>query len=327
MFSEQKTLKSPCEYKKLLPLTSKLASRKRFFDDALKENFTSRKKFVVVCGPCSADDPEAMSDYLRRLKKVSDDCSDLMVVARIYTSKPHSNGAGYKGAAFHLATDEKIDIDDGICRCRRMMLDCLREGLPVADELLYPQLYEYFDDLVSYWFIGARSSEDTLHRDIASGLDVCCGVKNATDGSVDKAVDSVYAVSRPCVFPYGGKQVATDGCKYAHIVLRGGYNNGEYTSNISSTDVAKAKDALRSLYLNDFVMADLNHANSCKRAERQVLNARIALEGGADGVMIESYLNAGGLSSSYGTSQTDDCLDFESTERLLQYLNDRFGAK
>ena len=326
MFTKQKKLQNARAYKKLVPLSEQLRQKKTQLDQQLKDNFISRKRFVVVCGPCSADDPTAMEEYLLKLKAVADRCPNLFVVARIYTSKPHSDGQGYKGTAFHLTSDDSVDIDEGIVRCRQMMIRCLEIGLPVADELLYPQLYECFDDLVSYWFVGARSSEDSLHRGIASGLDVCCGIKNSTDGVIEKVIDSLYAVSNPCVFPYSGVQVATSGCKYAHIVLRGGLKNGEYAPNITPQDVSRARYILESYdKLSGFIMADLNHANSGKVATRQMENAKLALEAGVDGVMIESYLHAGGHSTKYGTSQTDDCISFEQTKLLLEYLQKQFN--
>ena len=320
MFLKQKKLQSANVYKRRAPLTDDLRLLKAQFDEQLKQNLIERKRFVVVCGPCSADDPRAMEEYLLKLKALQDLCPNFFVVARIYTSKPHSNGQGYKGSAFHLTNSDEVDIDSGIVRCRQMMLKCLEIGLPVADELLYPELYECFNDLVSYWFVGARSSEDSLHRNIASGLDVCCGIKNATSGYVEEVVDSLYAVSNPCVFPYNGAQIATNGCKYAHIVLRGGVKDGQYVSNITRTHVDRAKSLLQFYGFNDFVMADLNHANSGKIARNQIENAKLAVELGVDGVMIESYLHGGGHSCEYGTSQTDDCLSFEDTKDLLMQL-------
>ena len=322
MFTKQKKLCSAAFYKKKIPLNSELRARKRKFDRLLVENLQSRDKFVVVCGPCSADNPDAMHEYLLKLKAIADNCPNLLVVARVYSSKPHSNGQGFKGAAFNLSCNDEVDLHAGIERCRQMMIDCLQIGLPVADELLYPELYEAFDDLVSYWFVGARSSEDSLHRALASGVDVCCGIKNGTDGSIEKVVDSLFAVSNPCVFPHNGTQITTNGSKTAHVVLRGGLNEGKYNSNISTNDVACAKKLLKKLGLNDFVMADLNHANSQKIAANQKQNAEIALKVGVDGVMIESYLYAGGQSTEYGTSQTDDCLSFEDTVAILEYLRD-----
>ena len=327
MFTKQKKLETPAFYKQKVPLSAELLARKREFDSQIIENLRKRDKFVVVCGPCSADNPKAMHEYLQRLKSLADTCPDLLVVARVYSSKPHTNGQGYKGAAFHESIGYAVNLYDGILRCRQMMVDCLNIGLPVADELLYPELYECFDDLVSYWFLGARSSEDSLHRDLASGLDVCCGVKNATDGNVDKVVASLFAVSSPCIFPHNGVQIATNGCKNAHIVLRGGQNEGQFAQNITKKDVTHAKKMLNELDLNDFVMADLNHANSGKVAQRQIENAKLAIAAGVDGVMIESYLNGGGNSTEYGTSQTDDCLSFDDTALILDYLQKKFANK
>ena len=327
MFTEQKKLQSAKSYKKLVRLNTELRKRKARFDEQLKDNLISRKRFVVVCGPCSADDPAAMEEYLLKLKAVADTCPNLLIVARIYTSKPHSNGQGYKGTVFHMNSNDSVDIDAGIIRSRQMMLRCLEIGLPVADEMLYPELYGYFDDLVSYWFVGARSSEDSMHRGFASGLDICCGIKNSTDGNVEKTAESLYAVSNPCVFPFKGAQIATDGCRYAHIVLRGGQNGGGFTSNITATDIAYAKKLLQQLGLNDFVMADLNHANSGKVAALQTENAKLAVSSGVDGVMIESYLNAGGHSTEYGTSQTDDCISFEQTKLILEDLQKKVVNK
>lgn len=321
MFTKQKKLYSAEKYKNSVPLSEELRAKKRLLDEQLVDNMTSRKKFVVVCGPCAADDPAAMEEYLVKLKRTSQACSKLLIVARIYTAKPHSNGEGYKGTAFQLSRDDEIDINDGIMRCRRMMAGCLKLGLPVADELLYPELYECFDDLVNYWFVGARSSEDALHRDIASGLDVCCGIKNPTDGDVEKVVNSLYAVASPRIFPYKETQIAASGCKTAHIVLRGGYRNGAYMSNIDGKSVEIAKSMLRERGLNDFIMADLNHANSGKNAFNQITNAEIALKSGVNGIMMESYLYSGARSDKYGVSKTDDCLSFEMTESLLKFLN------
>ncbi len=325
MFYEQRKLPLPNDYKTSVQLSEELRSIKLKFDVELKNNLVSKKRFVVVCGPCSADDPATMHKYLVQLKKVANECRNLLFVARIYTAKPHSDGRGYKGSAFNLHESDSVDIDSGIRRCRQMMLDCLSIGLPVADELLYPQLYECVDDLVSYWFVGARSSEDSLHRDFASGLDVCCGVKNTTDGSIGKTMDSLYAIAHPHVFPYRDAQIATDGCKYAHIVLRGGQVNGAYETNISPQDISQTRHLLKQRGLSDFIMADLNHANSGKVALNQIENARLALREKVDGVMVESYMYSGKQIMEFGVSQTDDCLDFATTENLLREINAFLG--
>lgn len=328
MFTEQKKLPNVEVTLKRYPLSKELKVKKSLFDEQIKNNFTDRKKLTVVCGPCSADNPLPMREYLTKLKQAQDNYPDLQIVARIYTTKPHSNGQGYQGTCFHGKIDEKIDLEQGIVRAREIMLDCLKIGLPVADELLYPSLYPYFADLVSYWFVGARSSDDTLHRSFASGVDTCCGVKNGLDGDISKAVDSLYAVSRPCVFPFDGAQISASGCKYAHIVLRGGKNGEDYFENFSEHYTTETKKSLRALGLNDFIMADLSHANSGKIAVNQLKNAELAARNrDIDGVMLESYLYSGVNSDLYGVSKTDDCLCFEDTVKALEILQQDFKRR
>lgn len=328
MILKQKKLLSPCECRSLAPLSNELRLRKEQFDNLIKRNFADRQKFVVVCGPCSADSIAPMTEYVRKLKNAADGCPDLLVVARVYTTKPHSNGQGYLGACFYEKASDEADISQGIVRCRKMMIKCLESGLPVADELLYPDLYDYFSDLVSYWFVGARSSEDALHRSFASAFDVCCGVKNAVDGNIERLVDSLFAVSNPCTFPWQGNQIITDGCKYAHVVLRGGKDESGYFSNVTKEHVARAKSLLRQYGLNDFIMADLSHANSGKIAKKQLENAQsVVRNNDVCGVMAESYLFGGTADDEYGVSKTDECLGLDDTAELFNVLQQGFAAR
>ena len=328
MFTRQKKLPSIEYVRNACPLSPKLQQLKLKFDEHLRENFAVRSKFTVVCGPCSADNYEAMREYLGKLSQAQSAYPHLLIAARVYTTKPHSNGQAYLGTCFHERANEEADLEEGILRARSIMVECIKLGLPVADELLYPELYPYFADLVSYWFVGARSSEDALHRGIASGLDLCCGVKNGTDGDVLKVVDSLYAVSNPCVFPLNGLQIATNGCKYAHIVLRGGKSGNEFSKNILPEHTRLAKERLREIGLNDFVMADLSHANSGKVAANQIKNARLVVKNSdINGVIIESYLYDGIAENSYGVSKTDDCLSFDDTLKLLDILQNGFTVR
>lgn len=321
MFTIQKKLPSVDFIRSKYPLGKELNILKSKFDEKIKDNFVSRCKFTVICGPCSADNPDAMHEYLCKLSKAQANCPNLLIVARVYTTKPHSNGLGYKGTLFHESVVDNIDLEQGIIRARKMMINCIKLGLPVADELLYPELYPYFADLVSYWFVGARSSEDTLHRALASGLDVCCGVKNGTDGDIHKVVDSLYSVANAAVLPFDGAQIATNGCKYAHVVLRGGKLGDSFVSNILPEHTRLVKERLRSLGLNDYIMADLSHANSGKVAINQIQNASLVVRNrDINGVMIESYLHNGVDDNAYGISKTDDCLNFEQTTDILSIL-------
>ena len=325
MFVQQKKLPSVAEVKCALPLDDQLNNLKLHYDEQLRQNLLTKQKFVVVCGPCSADDPIAVAEYVSKLKQVADVCPNLLVVVRIYTTKPRSNGLGYKGLCFGENCD---DITSGIFACRQMMINCLKVGLPIADELLYPELYQYFDDLVSYSFVGARSSEDSLHRAFASGLETCCGVKNSTDGDVEKLVQSLQAISLPTVLPFDSYQMQTNGCKLAHVVLRGGSVDGRYCSNIDKQHVATLKQNLQGLRLNDFIMADLSHANSKKVAQNQIENAKMVIaDANVNGVMLESDLSDGLDGDTYGVSITDQCLGFEDTKDLLLMLNDKFTTR
>lgn len=328
MFIEQKKLPGVKYIHEKAPLGNELNMLKKQLDEQIKQNFAARNKLAVVCGPCSADNSKPIHEYLRRLRRLQETHSDLLIIARIYTAKPHSNGQGYKGTCFHESILDSVDLEKGILRARNMMIDCLRLGLPVADELLYPELYPYFADLVSYWFVGARSSEDMLHRSFASGLDLCCGLKNGTDGDIIKAVDGLTAISNPCEFPFNGSQITTDGCKYSHIVLRGGKIGLDFKPNFSSEHTRFTKERLRSLGLNDFIMADLSHANSGKVAVNQIANAELAVSNSdINGVMLESYLYGGVDSNSYGVSKTDPCLNIDETKKALDILQNGFVSR
>lgn len=309
------------------PLSHELAQKKAEFDKQLRQNMISRERLVVVCGPCAADNVKAMSEYVRFLKTAADKYPALFIVARVYTSKPHTDGTGYNGMLFG---DDGENVVEGIVRCRKMMIDCLSVGLPVADELLYPQVWDYFSDLVSYPFVGARSGENAFHRAFASGLDLPTGVKNGTDGCLVRMAGSINAINLSTVFIMGGQVFKTDGNPLAHAVLRGGQDEeGRFKENLDARHVARVKKLMRSRGLNDFVMVDLSHANSKKIAERQLENAsRVASNPNVDGVMVESYLCDGkDPSGVYGVSRTDDCIGLEKTDKLLRVLNDFFVSR
>ncbi|MCM1394732.1 MAG: 3-deoxy-7-phosphoheptulonate synthase [Corallococcus sp.] len=313
----------PCaeEIKKICPMPKDVETRKKVWDSELAANMRLKKRFVVVCGPCSADDPKAVNLYCRQLSYLQNLHPDLFLVARIYTTKPHSNGQGYRGLCF----GDGKDIAGGIVQCRKMMINAMELGLPVADELLYPELYDYFSDLVSYWFLGARSSEDSLHRGFASLTDACCGVKNPTNGLIDGAVQNLQAVANPCVFPFRGRQLETGGNPLAHVVLRGGTDKNGYFQNLDKSSVAYAKKLLKELNLNNFVMTDLSHANSGKMADKQIENAQtVACDKNVDGVMVESYVYGGADDSAFGTSRTDACVGLEDTAVILSILSNGF---
>lgn len=321
MFKVTKIVSSPDELIQSLSLKPALAERKASFDTMLKDNFVSKEKFVVVVGPCSADDTAAVHEYCYRLKQLADKVSDkIIVVARIYTCKPHSDGDGYLGLAFHDSATDEVDFEKGITKCRKMMIDCLNIGLPIADELLFGDHCAYFEDLVSYWFLGARSSTDTLHRNYASGLETVVGVKNAIDGNLLQTAQSLYAISKPKAFLSDGLQVETSGNKFVHPVLRGYSVNEQMFANLDESTVQRMVDYCAKYGVDPFVVVDVSHANSNKIAANQIENAlAVATNKDVHGVMMESYLQHG-KGCGYGLSQTDECLSFEETESLILKL-------
>ena len=322
MFKVTQKICSSTQLKESLPISQTLAEKKQCFDDQIKDNFLSKDRFVVVVGPCSADDPVAVQQYCLKLKRLADKvASKILVVARIYTAKPHSDGDGYLGLAFHENDVELPNLNKGLYRCRQMMLSCLDVGLPIADELLFCQHYDYFDDLVSYWFLGARSSTDTYHRSFASGLNTVVGVKNAVDGNLLQTVQSLYAISRPKVFLQGDSQVETDGNQLVHAVLRGYSVNDKMFANFDDQTVSKCKSYVKQFGLNPFIMVDVSHANSNKVANNQIKNALAVVKNkDVNGLMLESYLFGGCKTNAFGVSKTDDCISFKETEQLILQL-------
>ncbi|MCM1043612.1 MAG: 3-deoxy-7-phosphoheptulonate synthase [Corallococcus sp.] len=322
MINKIERITDSAQIKLQYPLQRKLAERKNEFDQILKTNFLKPQKFVVVVGPCSADNTEAMKEYLKQLKVIADRVKKkILIVARIYTSKPHSDGSGYKGIAFHENRFDQVNFNSGLVNARQLMLYCLEIGLPIADELLYPEHYFYFDDLVSYWFLGARSGCDPLHRDIASGVNTLVGIKNPTDGSLNQTILSVFAVNNPKVFMCAGYQTETSGNQYAHIVLRG-YSQGNcYIGNYGRDTTESAVKLCLQRKLYPYIIVDASHGNSGKVATRQKdVVIDVLKDKNVNGVMIESYLKSGSADDEYGVSKTDDCMDISTTEQLIDII-------
>ena len=199
-FSYLKKLPTPAEIREQYPLSERGKEIKRRKDQALRDIFTGKSdKFLVVIGPCSADNEDAVCDYISRLSRVSEKVKDrIEIVPRIYTYKPRTNGDGYKGIAFQPNPEERPDLVAGLIAIRRLQMRSIEEfGLPAADEMLYPENWGYVEDLLSYVAIGARSVEDQHHRQTASGFDVPTGMKNPTSGDFSVMLNSIYAAQHP----------------------------------------------------------------------------------------------------------------------------------
>lgn len=324
MFTEEKTIITPDELKEAMPLSDRVAEVKQKNDIVLKEFMAGRdKRFLVVSGPCSADNEDALSEYCGRLSHLADKLSDkILFVTRIFTAKPRTNGEGYLGMMYQ-PDGKNVDIDKGVRLARQMLMRCISEtGLPVADELLYPEYYDYYDDLISYYFIGARSSENPEHRNIGSGLDVVVGVKNSTGGNLISLAGAVHACQNPKTFLLKGKQVSASGNPYAHAVLRGFVDeSGVFFPNYSENSLKTYEMLCGSMgVINNSVIIDCSHANSAKQSMKQIQAAKRIVERRypiVKGIMLESYLFEGQSDSQYGVSRTDSCLGWEDTEELL----------
>ena len=327
-------LPTPEEIRAEFPLGRDLMELKKKRDTMISDVFTGKSdKFLVIVGPCSADNEDAVCDYVSRLGRLNDKVSDkLILIPRIYTNKPRTTGDGYKGITSQPDPEGKTDFHAGLVAMRHMQIRAIEEsGLTAADEMLYPENWGYVADILSYVAIGARSVEDQEHRMTASGFDVTAGMKNPTSGTLSVMLNSVYAAQQPHTFVYRGYEVNTNGNPLSHCVLRGSSNkHGQSLPNYHYEDL----NLLLKLYeqreiINPAAIIDANHNNSGKQFKEQIRIVKEVLHSRnynpdiknlVKGVMIESYIEEGCQKIGegvYGKSITDPCLGWEDTERLL----------
>jgi 3-deoxy-7-phosphoheptulonate synthase len=323
-----------------MPLDDNAQKIKHERDRLIRDIFTREsKKFLVVIGPCSADNEEAVCEYALRLSKVQERVKDcLVLVPRVYTNKPRTTGEGYKGMAHQPIPTKEPDIVVGLKAIRKMHLRILREArLTAADEMLYPGNYPYLSDILGYVAIGARSVENQEHRLTVSGLDVPAGMKNPTSGDLNVMLNSIQAAQMPHTFIYHDWEVKTQGNPLAHAILRGATGpDGKSIPNYHYEDMARLAEMYLSRSLkNPTLIIDTNHANSGKRFAEQLRIAMEVIESMersetlrrlVRGLMIESYLVEGAQDVSEGTfgkSITDSCLGWEDSHRLLLDIAER----
>ena len=317
------------------PVPEEVKKIKKIRDDEIRKIFTGESdKFVVLVGPCSADNEESVCEYVNRLKKVADKVSDkLMIIPRVYTNKPRTTGDGYKGMLHQPDPEKEPDLLAGIVAIRKMHIRVMEEtGLSSADEMLYPENRSYLDDVLSYEAVGARSVENQQHRLTASGMDIPVGMKNPTSGDLAVMLNSVTAAQHPHRFIYRGNDVTTSGNELAHTILRGGVDKyGTTIPNYHYEDLARLADMYaKKNKKNPAVIVDVNHSNSGKKFKEQIRitsevlhsrNYNPELKKLVKGIMIESYLVEGRQdicdNLTYGQSITDPCLGWEDTERLI----------
>ncbi len=291
-------------------------------------------RLLVVVGPCSIHDPRAALDYADRLSRLAVETRDtLYLVMRAYFEKPRTT-TGWKGLINDPYLDDTGRVEHGICLARRILVDIAARGLAIATEALDPLTPQYLQDLIAWSAIGARTAESQPHREMASGLSSVVGLKNATDGSVDVAVNALKAVGKAHRFlgidTLGRVAlVQTVGNPNAHIVLRGGEGGPNY--GVRAIERCESRLLAANLPLN--IMVDCSHDNSNKDHERQcvvvdaVANQVVDGNRSIIGIMVESNIEAGnqpiGRDLAYGVSVTDACVGWDDTEAMLRQLATR----
>ena len=332
-------LPTPAEIKEQFPLPAELIAHKAERDEEVKKVISGESdKFLVIIGPCSADNEDAVLDYTSRLIDVQEKTKDrLVIVPRIYTNKPRTTGEGYKGMVHQPDPEAAPDLLEGLIAIRKLHIRNIEEtGLTAADEMLYPENWWYLADLLSYVAVGARSVEDQQHRMTVSGFDVPAGMKNPTSGDLSVMLNSVVAAQAKQTFIYRGWEVNTPGNELAHTILRGAVNkHGQCIPNYHYEDLMRLSNMYKTKDLkNPAVVVDANHSNSSKMYFEQIRIVKEVLHSckhSADvkqlvkGVMIESYIEPGNQKVGegvYGKSITDACLGWEESERLLYDIAD-----
>ena len=330
-------LPTPQDIKNLYPLDEDLAKIKKQNDEEIAKVFKGESnKLILVIGPCSADREDAVIDYIKRLRKVQDDVKDqIIIIPRIYTNKPRTTGAGYKGMLHQPNPLSDPDMLKGLIAIRKLHMRALEEThFSCADEMLYPENHRYLSDLLSYVAVGARSVEDQQHRLTASGLDIPVGMKNPTSGDLSVMMNSINAAQHSHTFIYRGWEVVSEGNPLSHAILRGyvdkrgnSHPNYHYEDLITLCELYE-----KSGLINPGVIVDTNHANSGKKWHEQVRIAKEIMHSTrhnekvfklVKGLMIESYIEDGCQKADegvYGKSITDPCLGWEKTEKLIYDL-------
>ena len=330
----------PIEIRGQYPLSAESTAKKKIFDDEVASVFKgeSDKKLLII-GPCSADNEESVMDYVTRLARVSEKVKDkIIIIPRIYTNKPRTTGEGYKGMLHQPDPNKDTDMLAGIIAIRRLHIRVIEEtGMFTADEMLYPENYQYLYDVLSYIAVGARSVENQQHRLVASGINIPVGMKNPTGGDISVMMNSILAAQHPHTFLFRGWEVKSDGNPLSHAILRGYVNkHGESLPNYHYEDIAYlcSEYAKREL-ANPALIVDCNHANSGKKYKEQVRIAKEVLHSCSlnseisklfKGFMIESYIEEGSQKIGegiYGKSITDPCIGWNDTEKFIYSMAEK----
>ena len=325
-------LPTPGDIKAAQPLSMR-AEKTVFESRLIVEHILDRRdpRLLIVVGPCSVHDPIAAMDYAHRLKRLADEVSDtLFIVMRVYFEKPRTT-TGWKGMINDPNMDDSFEIEEGLKKARKLLLDLAELGLPAGTEALDPMSPQYLSDLISWSAIGARTTESQTHREMASGLSMPVGFKNGTDGGLQVAINAMLSAGQPHSFlgiNHRGQVavVRTKGNAYGHMILRGGSN-----PNYDAASITLAEAALTKQKLPSNIVIDCSHANSSKDPSRQpqvlddVVKQMVDGNKSIVGVMLESNIHAGNQAIPedlsllrYGVSVTDGCIDWPTTETSLR---------
>ena len=324
---------SPEEIHERVPLSANAMQTVMQGREALRNILERRDhRLFVVVGPCSIHDPVAGLDYARRLKALSDEVkNELLIVMRVYFEKPRTT-TGWKGFINDPDMNDSFLVNKGMELARCFLRDVAEIGLPAGTEALDPISPQFLGDLIAWTAIGARTTESQTHREISSGLSTPVGFKNGTNGDVAIAINAIVSASRAHSFLGINGQgrtsiVRTRGNRYGHLVLRG----GDGRPNYDTVSVQMAAQALSKAGLPANIVVDCSHANSFKNPELQplvmsdVVNQVRLGNRSLVGVMIESNLVAGNQAIpaalpqlKYGCSVTDACIDWQTTEKMLR---------
>ncbi len=335
----KRKLPIPMDIKAQYPLTNELEDMKVKRDKEIRDIFEGKDdRFILIIGPCSADNDDSVIDYISRLRGVQDKVSDkILIIPRIYTNKPRTTGDGYKGMLHQPDPHKGEDMLKGVIAIRNLHIRAMKEtGFTCADEMLYPENHRYLSDILSYVAIGARSVENQQHRLTASGFDIPVGMKNPTAGDISVMMNSITAAQHSHTFIYRGWEVESQGNPLAHAILRGYVNkHGQSMPNYHYEDLIHLAEIYdKSGLKNPAVIIDTNHANSGKKWMEQPRIAKEVLHSCrhsddikkiVKGLMIESYIEDGAQKPEeniYGKSITDPCLGWEKTEKLILDLAD-----
>ena len=330
-------LVTPAELKTELPLTESAYQTVLHGRETIRNILDGKdKRIFVVIGPCSIHDPVAAHEYADRLKVLSDKIKDsIYIVMRVYFEKPRTT-VGWKGLINDPDMNDSFNIEKGLRIGRKLLVELNEKGLPCATEAIDPNSPQYYQDLITWSAIGARTTESQTHREMSSGLSSPVGFKNGTDGGLTVATNAMQSVKHGHHFLGLNNQgqvsvIRTSGNPYAHVVLRGG--NGK--PNYDAGSVAEAEAALAKAKVSTKIMIDTSHANSNKDPFLQPLVLKNITEQIIDGnksiigIMVESHLKGGRqeipenlCDLEYGKSVTDGCIDWDTTEKVLLEMHE-----